>query len=273
MIDAFLRFLLKPQSLIFWSWKRIPVGSFQLRLKYDVFPRPHYAFCTYYAARSAQLLGIDRISLIEFGVAGGNGLVELESLADQVEREFQVQIEIYGFDTGKGLPPPEDYRDLPYVWREGFFEMDVETLRGRLRRSELVLGDVKDTLPTFFDVHSPAPIGAVFMDLDYYSSTLAALEILRVDPKWLLPRVWGYFDDVISAEGGGIYCEQVGQLCAIRDYNRVDPNQHVAPIAGLPQTRRRPATWNTQIYVHHTFDHPSYNTYIHPDRDRQLRLE
>jgi len=273
MIDKFLRFLLKPQSLLFRSWKQIPVGSFQLRLDYDVFPRPHYAFCTYYAARTAQLLGIDRISLLEFGVAGGNGLVELESMAEQVEREFDTRIEIYGFDTGKGLPPPEDYRDLPYIWREGFFEMDVDSLRNRLRRSELVLGNVRETLPSFFENHSPAPVGAVFMDLDYYSSTLAALEVFRAEPKCLLPRIWTYFDDVISAEGGGIYCDRVGQLCAIKDYNEVDRNRYVAPIAGLTHTRRRRATWNTQIYVHHAFDHPHYDTYIHPEHDRQLRLE
>lgn len=27
----------------------------------------------------------------------------------------------YGFDTGKGLPKPQDYRDLPNLYRESAF--------------------------------------------------------------------------------------------------------------------------------------------------------
>lgn len=37
--------------------------------------RPNYAYCTYHAADLARRLGIPRISVIEFGVAGGNGLL------------------------------------------------------------------------------------------------------------------------------------------------------------------------------------------------------
>ena len=35
--------------------------------------RPNYAYCMLHAARLAQKLGLDRISALEFGVAGGNG--------------------------------------------------------------------------------------------------------------------------------------------------------------------------------------------------------
>ena len=77
MFDKLLRLLLNPQRIVFRTWKALPLGSLKLRLDYDVFPRPHYAYCTYHAARLAEILGIERISLIEFGVAGGNGLVEL----------------------------------------------------------------------------------------------------------------------------------------------------------------------------------------------------
>ncbi|NIP15814.1 MAG: hypothetical protein GWM88_14255 [Pseudomonadales bacterium] len=37
---------------------------------------------------------------------------------------FGVDIEIWGFDSGKGLPAPKDYRDLPYIRQEAFFEFD-----------------------------------------------------------------------------------------------------------------------------------------------------
>ncbi|HEY5681248.1 MAG TPA: hypothetical protein VIS55_14360 [Pseudomonadales bacterium] len=50
-------------------------------------------------------------------MAGGNGLVEMERIAREVEPLFGVGIEIWGFDSGKGLPAPRDYRDLPYIWQ------------------------------------------------------------------------------------------------------------------------------------------------------------
>jgi hypothetical protein len=37
---------------------------------------------------------------------------------------FCVDIELYGFDSGSGLPPPLDYRDMPHYFRAGLYEMD-----------------------------------------------------------------------------------------------------------------------------------------------------
>ena len=37
--------------------------------------RPHYLYCIYNAAILAQRLGLGKISIIEFGVAGGNGIL------------------------------------------------------------------------------------------------------------------------------------------------------------------------------------------------------
>jgi hypothetical protein len=34
-----------------------------------------------------------------------------------------VKIDVYGFDTGKGLPPPRTYRDHPELYRQGDFPM------------------------------------------------------------------------------------------------------------------------------------------------------
>ena len=74
------------------------------------------------------------MSALEFGVAGGNVLA-LESYAREIESELQIEIELYGFDSGAGLPEPRDYRDIPYVWRPGFYPMDEVKLRSRLNRS------------------------------------------------------------------------------------------------------------------------------------------
>lgn len=271
MIDRVLPYVLSPQRIVLRAWRVFPFGSFALRLRYDVFPRPHYAYCVYQAARLAESLGIERISVLEFGVAGGLGLLELERLAAEMEREVPTRIDIFGFDTGKGLPKPIDYRDLPSVWRQGFFEMDEAALRARLSRARLVLGDVEQTVPAFFDASSPAPIGAVLFDLDYYSSTVQALRIFDTAPERLLPRVFCYMDDVISSDTG-IHCDSVGPLLAIREYNAGSAARQLAPIAGFASGRPIRAQWNEQIYVHHAFEHPAYDTYVHPDGGRQLPL-
>jgi hypothetical protein len=271
MLNKLLRLALSPHKLLLRSWRSVPVGSFKLRLDYDIFPRPHYAYCVYQAARLAKSLGIGKISVLEFGVAGGNGLAALEHLARDVEREFGVAIEIYGFDNATGLPAPVDYRDLPYVWKPGFYRMDVDALRVRLKRSQLVLGDVAETVQSFGREYSPAPIGAVFIDLDYYSSTRDALKIFDGPHTHLLPRVFCYFDDVISCDDT-FFSDRVGELLAIKEYNEGHPTRQLARIAGFSHSRAVPARWNDQIYVHHCFDHPSYTTYVYPQGDRQLPL-
>ena len=271
MMNKLLRLAANPQRVFFKAWETVPLGSFKLRLDYDILPRPHYAYCVYQAARLAKSLNLPRISVAEFGVAGGNGLVELERLASEIEKEIGIQIEIYGFDNAAGLPKPADYRDLPYIWRTGFYKMDLDALRSRLQRSQLVLGDVSETAEDFFQTHSAAPIGAVFVDLDYYTSTRDALKIFDSAGSNMLPRVFCYFDDVISCENT-FFSDHVGELLAIKEYNDAHPMRQFAKIAGFRHSRAIPAQWNDQIYVHHSFDHLDYTTYVHPDRDRQLPL-
>jgi len=48
--------------------------------------------------------------------------VSLEDHARQVSQLFSIDIDIYGFDTGEGLPSLLDYRDLPYHWKTGHFK-------------------------------------------------------------------------------------------------------------------------------------------------------
>lgn len=264
--------MLNPQRAVLKAWKAIGSPSFQNRLDYDLYDRPHYAYCLASAARSAKALGIKTIAALEFGVAGGRGLLALEALASDVEQAFGVTIEIYGFDTGEGLPAPVDYRDLPYVWQEGFFCMDQDELRRRLTRSTLVLGDVADTVPDFVTNTLKVPIGAVYSDLDFWSSTAASFRIFEAPDALLLPRIYCYFDDIISADGGGVLSDDVGQLRAIRDYNEGHDSRKIRPIAGFEQTRRIRAKWNAQIYVHHKYDHGRYDDYIHADRNRQLEI-
>ena len=77
-----------------------PLFSAKHKINWGLVPRPHYAYCMYQAARLAMLLGIPRISVLEFGVAGGNGLIVIEQHAGWIQRELGVNLEVYGFDTG-----------------------------------------------------------------------------------------------------------------------------------------------------------------------------
>jgi hypothetical protein len=47
----------------------------------------------------AKVLGLDRVSVIEFGVAGGNSLIALERIAEEVEPIFGAKVDLFGFDT------------------------------------------------------------------------------------------------------------------------------------------------------------------------------
>jgi hypothetical protein len=149
--------------------------------------RPAYAFCLYYGAILGKCLGYSRVSALELGVAGGNGLIALENYAHEIESELRLKIEIYRFDSGVGFPEPRDFRDIPDVWRKGFYPMDEAKLRARLNGSHLIIGGVSETAKAFFDEYDPAPVAAAFFDLDFYSSTVAAMQIFEGDEKHYLP--------------------------------------------------------------------------------------
>jgi len=254
-------------------WRRFPLGSVPLLVEYDVWPRPSYAFGVLRAAELARSLGVRAISVVEFGVAGGRGLLALEAIAIQVEKHTGVGITVLGFDAGSGMPEPIDYRDLPHVWRRGFYQMDEPSLRSRLRRAQLVLGDVGETaLPLLREKKIP-PLGFISFDLDYYSSTRKALRVFDAEHDTHLPRVWCYFDDLIQPERA-CHNEWVGERLAINEFNREHTGLCLSVIPSLRVMRPRPSWWNEQMFILHDFAHPQYTTLITPEGDeyRQLRL-
>lgn len=240
--------------------KRFKIGGFRKRLKLDAVPYPWYAYGMFNAAIQAKALGLERISALEFGVAGGNGLVAMEELAKEIESETGVTFEIYGFDSGSGLPPTSDYRDQLYFWAQGSFSMDMDALNARLETSELVLGEVAETVETFFAKYKPAPIGFIAFDLDYYTSTKAAFRIFNHSHDSYLPRVECYMDDVGSYEVLSA-CLGTGVLKAISEFND-DSETKVYKKEQVSRFRHLAHPWNDCIYVHHRFDHPEYNTHI-----------
>lgn len=224
--------------------------------------RPHYAYCMLSAAALARRLGHTRISALEFGVAGGNGLKFMCDFAHDVKKMTGVTVECYGFDTGKGMPPPKGEKDLPFWFKEAQYVMDEPALRKRLPEAKLVIGEVKDTLPTFFEKHNPAPIGAIFNDVDYWSSTLDSFALFNAvssRPQNFLPRVFMYFDDIIGWDHE-MYGPFNGQLAAMHEFNaaqdkvKIHLNQNLMPLLHLK--------YRHQIYYAHLFAHPDYNKYI-----------
>jgi hypothetical protein len=236
-------------------------GTFQERLKWDAFDRPQYAYALYHAAREAHALGVPEMTAVELGVASGAGLLALERIAAEVFRETNVEIRVVGFDGGGGMPPPEDNRDLPWLWQTGHFDIDVEGLRSRLTSAELILGDVSRTVPAFLERVGLAPIGFIAFDLDYYSSTRAAMPLLTDRSETILPRAFRYFDDVVGNDYE-LHSDYAGELLAIRDFNAEQPNRKLSLINGLPGKRQIPAIWTYQMYVLHAFDHPRYDEYL-----------
>ena len=191
--------------------------SVETRATWELSKRPAYMLGLVEAAKQAKRQGVGKISAVEFGVAGGNGLVALQEDARAVELETGVHIMVYGFDAGPGGLPEfcGDHRDHPDIWQPGDYPMDVDALRAKLSaRTQLILGNVRDTVPNFFKFDIP-PVGFVSFDLDLYSSTRDALRIFTTAKMlWHVPC---YFDDiefVFNNRWGG-------EFLAIEEFNQL----------------------------------------------------
>jgi hypothetical protein len=219
--------------------------------------KPMYAWGVIQGTALAKVLGIPRISIVEFGVAGGAGLISLEYIAQLVETKTGIGIDVYGFDTAVGLPAPRDYRDQPNMWFEAQFPMDRGVLERQLRRASLRIGLVRDTVQQFL-AQCPAPVAFVSFDLDLYSSTRDALALFSANTARLLPRVVCYFDDIM----GHSYSDFTGERLAISEFNDSHAMRKLCPIYGLRNfvwgPFRQAMYWDC-FYFAHCFDHPLYN--------------
>jgi hypothetical protein len=242
------------------AWCRFGFGSISLRASMGISRRANYLYGIYYAADLARRLKIPKISVIEFGVATGRGLIAMEQISTEVEASLGISISIFGFDLGSGLPAPRDYRDLPYFWDTGYFSMDQEALRRRLTKAELILGDVAITIPQFLSGQFP-PLAFVAFDLDYYSSTKEAMRVFDGQPTSRLPRVYCYFDDIIAPEPEACLNDYTGELLAIREFNE-ERRLKLCPVRSLNVLYPVPALWHEAMFIAHDFEHPLYCTKI-----------
>lgn len=224
--------------------------SIRTKDAWDAVSRPHYLKGVLIASDQAAREGIPAISVFEFGVAGGNGLLALDRYAAAVERETGVKIAVYGFDTGKGIPRTSgDYRDHPDQWKPGDYAMDEQALRQRLSdRATVVIGNVKQTVPEFVRAAQHPPIGFVAVDVDLYSSAVDVLQILSLPATRMLRRVPMYFDDVDFFFNHKF----AGELLAIDEFNAVNQSVKIDQWRGIRKGRAFPESpWLDKMYVAH----------------------
>lgn len=241
-------------------------GTLRAKIAHDLIVRPFNAFAILQAADWAQRYGLSRVSLIEFGVASGAGLLNMAYIAERVTSVTGVRFNVYGFDTGRGMPPAGDYRDHPDIYSGGDFPMDLAALQERLpQNTALVLGDVAETLPAFLaDLSEDAPIGYIEFDLDYYHSTRDALAVLTdANPSKYLPIVIAYLDDIYD----DLHNRWCGVLLAVEEFNGAHRFRKLEYPGFLEKKRLfRRAQWIKQMRFAHILDHPLRNHSTAPGR-------
>lgn len=214
--------------------------------------RPNYLAGLVAAADLAKADGVREISVIEFGVAGGSGLVKLQEYAKFVEEKTDVSIRVFGFDTGEGLPTLcNDFRDHPDQWKVNDYKMDIPRLQSRLtERTRLVLGNIADTVRTFVADKNP-PVGFVACDVDLYSSSSDALKIFSLPGKRMLRRVFMYFDDLDFVFNHRF----AGEWLAIEEFNLNNNMVKIDVWNGIKKDRVfRDEPWLDKMFVAHDLE-------------------
>lgn len=233
------------------------------RYKEAKLPRMHYAYCIYLAALEAKALGYSSVSVIEFGVAGGNGLVNCEFHAKEISRILGIEIEVYGFDSAEGLPHKNlGYKDLINVFPGGSYYMNQDLLNERLQFSKLILGNIEETIRHFITSYTPAPIGCILIDVDYYSSTIPILKFLENDNEYFLPRVQMYFDDILPEY------EFQGETLAIKEFNEQNKDIKISP-----EKAHYYLDYRAKTKICHRFLHEKYNIHTDVFFDTKMELE
>lgn len=243
-------------------------GSLRSKVAFDLVLRQQHAYSILACADLACELGIKEITLIEFGVAAGAGILNICKLATAVTRETGVAFRIFGFDTGRGMPPPLSFRDHPELYQEGDFPMNHEVLQQVLpSNAKLVIGELKDTVRLFMQgISVAAPIGFISIDVDYCSSTRAALTVLDGAAEQYLPRTLIYLDD-LEHPSHNSWC---GERLAVNEFNERHDMRKIEQHAFLRSYRIfRNARWIDHMFTLHVLDHPSRTTL---KQDRQSTI-
>ncbi|MBF0196282.1 MAG: hypothetical protein HQL32_01160, partial [Planctomycetes bacterium] len=114
-------------------------------------------------------------------------------------------------------------------------------------------------IPKFLN-SNPSPIGFISFDLDQYTSTVQAFELLKADPQLLLPRIHCHFDDIV----GFTFGHHNGERLAISEFNDSFKNRQISKLFGakfyVPK-EEKDSLWVEKIYLTHIIDHALYNAH------------
>ncbi len=206
-----------------------------------------YGLQLIYALWQAKLCGYKKITALEFGVASGRGFTALKNYASQFTHHFDIEIIVKGFDTGQGLPTLKDYRDHPEIWAQGDYASSLQD-------NDVILGDVKDTLPEFISNWDDSKLGFVSLDLDLYHSTKDALQIFKMKPDNYLPAVMVHLDDTATQLTMNPWC---GAELAVNEFNLDNE---------LRKFEQKHRCWGIDnFYALHVLDHGIRNGTIIPN--------
>lgn len=234
-------------------------GSFREREARGLVERPNYCYGMLRAADQARCFEHREVTVLEFGVASGAGLLNMVELAREIRGETGIEFKILGFDAGGGLPRVHGYRDHAELWRDGDFAMeDREDLLRRLgNEAQIIFGDINQTVDDFVRSLSPqSPVGFVSIDVDIYTAAAGALRSLLGQPELYLPAISMYFDDTSFFYAN----EWAGELLAIREFNDRNEFRKIGVDRSLPGGRpKQAAAWYKAMHVCHVLDHEVRN--------------
>lgn len=134
-------------------------------------------------------------SIVECGVFRGFGVMSWAKLSAMLEPENLTR-RVYGFDTFAGFPSvaPQDATTVDRVVPGALVansydeltalieQYDKDRFLGHIDKVKLVRGDLVETIPRFLEEHQHIVVSLLFLDVDLYEPTKAALEAF-------LPRV------------------------------------------------------------------------------------
>lgn len=132
-------------------------------------------------------------AIMEFGVLHGRHLATLTALRGMYEH-YDTTRRIVGFDTFTGFPDPAEVDrvspsavagrfatppDYPDHLRAVLAAHEAGEPSGHVRRTLVVAGDVRDTLPKYLADHPETVIALAYFDLDLYEPTRSALAAIQ----------------------------------------------------------------------------------------------
>jgi len=128
-------------------------------------------------------------SIVECGVFRGFGTMSWAKLSTMLEPENFTR-RIYGFDTFAGFPAVAEQDKTPIVdvVRGGLYadshdelraliaEYDRDRFLGHMDKVHLIKGDATETIPQFIEQRPHVVVSLLFLDMDLYEPTRAALK-------------------------------------------------------------------------------------------------